>query len=144
MTTLRCDMTMSLGGYVCGAEGRRPPTSTRGPSGSPPGSSSSPAGGSAGDGWGAVVDADDALVAETFAQAGAYVMGRQMFDPGEGPWGPSRPSMRRCSWSPTATAPGWSATAARPSSSSPTVCALDLAKTAAGESGVHVSGGRQI
>ena len=30
---------------------------------------------------------DDEIVAESFANVGAYVMGRRMFDNGEGPWG---------------------------------------------------------
>jgi dihydrofolate reductase len=35
------------------------------------------------------VDSD--IIEETFAAAGAYVMGRRMFDRGEEPWGPNPP-----------------------------------------------------
>ena len=37
------------------------------------------------------------IVEETFAAAGAYVMGRRMFEGGEIPWGDGRRSARRCS-----------------------------------------------
>jgi hypothetical protein len=41
------------------------------------------------------------IIEETFAAAGAYVMGRRMFDGGEIPWGEARRSAPRCSSSPT-------------------------------------------
>lgn len=40
---------------------------------------------------GGVTDADDALVRSYFARAGAYVMGRRMFDEGEVGWGDPPP-----------------------------------------------------
>jgi dihydrofolate reductase len=93
MTTVRCDMTTSLDGFIVGLEARKLPyldapffRITE---------------------W--IVrhfdwreqehqtDADEidraehALVAEMFAEAGAYVMGRRMFDSGEEPWGEEPP-----------------------------------------------------
>ncbi|OZM79294.1 dihydrofolate reductase family protein [Pseudonocardia sp. MH-G8] len=40
---------------------------------------------------GGVDDANSEIIAETFAAAGAYVMGRRMFDGGEAPWGEEPP-----------------------------------------------------
>jgi dihydrofolate reductase len=40
---------------------------------------------------GGAANADDELVADMFRQAGAYVMGRRMFDSGEEPWGDEPP-----------------------------------------------------
>ena len=51
------------------------------------------------------------IIEQTFAAAGAYVMGRRMFDAGEIPWGDDPPFGPRCSLSPIAPggarAPGW-------------------------------------
>jgi dihydrofolate reductase len=91
MTTVRCDMTTSLDGFVCGPAARRPPyvddafgrvtrwiTEVAG--------------------WrerhgmtGGVKSADDEIAAEVPDQTGAYVMGRRMFDSGEQPWGDTPP-----------------------------------------------------
>jgi len=40
---------------------------------------------------GGVDDTNSEIIAETFAAAGAYVMGRRMFDAGEAPWGDEPP-----------------------------------------------------
>jgi hypothetical protein len=40
---------------------------------------------------------DDEIAGEAPARAGAYVMGRRMFDEGEHNWPDRRPSTRRCS-----------------------------------------------
>lgn len=91
MTTVRCDMSISLDGYICGPDAQEPPYVD------------------AGffrvtrwvqqlESWrdrqhlaGGVGGQDDDVVAEMFAQAGAYVMGRRMFDSGEVPWGEEPP-----------------------------------------------------
>ena len=59
------------------------------------------------------------IIEETFAAAGAYVMGRRMFDAGEVPWARSRRSAPRCSSSPTVPGACSNARVAPPSPLSP-------------------------
>ncbi|HEX4705023.1 MAG TPA: dihydrofolate reductase family protein [Pseudonocardiaceae bacterium] len=91
MTTVRCDMTTSLDGFVCGPAALGPPYvddgfhrvtrwitevfSWRERHGQAGGTKS----------------ADDEIAAEMVDGAGAYVMGRRMFDSGEEPWGDTPP-----------------------------------------------------
>jgi dihydrofolate reductase len=153
MTMVRCDMTMSLDGYICGPEAGQPTylnegffriTSWLTELASLAAERLGMAGGV--DDADDAGDVDDALVAEMFAQAGAYVMGRRMFDSGEGPWGPEPPFP----------APVFVVThrerAPLERDGGTTFffvtdgvrAAVDRAKAAAGDFHVHVSGGAQI
>jgi dihydrofolate reductase len=91
MTEVRCDMSVSLDGYICGPKAKEPPyldegffrvTSWLNDLAT----------------WreregmtGGATNTDDELIADMFQQAGAYVMGRRMFDSGEEPWGDAPP-----------------------------------------------------
>ncbi|MFJ9371353.1 dihydrofolate reductase family protein [Nocardia sp. NPDC101769] len=91
MPNVRTDITISLDGFICGLAAQQPPYLDKGFFRITE--------------WvvehlvwreragfdGGLQDADDALLAEMFEQAGAYVMGRRMFDSGEEPWGESPP-----------------------------------------------------
>jgi dihydrofolate reductase len=91
MTKVRCDMSVSLDGFITGPEAQNPPYLD--------------AGFFRVTSWltllatwrehrgmeGGTRNADDDLFAEMFEQAGAYVMGRRMFDSGEEPWGDEPP-----------------------------------------------------
>ena len=146
MTLVRCDMTVSLDGYICGPTARRPPYLDEGffriTSWLTRLASWRERQGMAG----GVDDADDALVAEMFAQAGAYVMGRRMFDSGEGPWGAEPPFhapvfvVTHRDRAPLERGGGTTFFFVTDG----VQAAIDRAKAAAGDRHVHVSGGAQI
>jgi dihydrofolate reductase len=91
MTRVRCDMSVSVDGFICGPKAQEPPYLD--------------------DGFfrvtswltelatwrerqgmaGGADHEDDEVIASVFEQAGAYVMGRRMFDSGEQPWGDEPP-----------------------------------------------------
>ena len=88
---------------------------------------------------------DDVLVNELFEGTGAYIMGRRMFDEGEGSW-PEDPPFRACVFVLTHTA-----RAAWPRKGGTTFffvtegisSALERAKRAAGHKDVRISGGAE-
>src|SRR5215208_830595 len=69
---------------------------------------------------GGQTNADDEELRQRFAPTGAVVMGRRMFDEGEGPWGDNPPFACRYSCLPMKTETRWSRRAERRSPSSPT------------------------
>ena len=62
---------------------------------------------------------DAEILEEAFATTGAALMGRRMFDVGEGPWGDEPPSTCRCSLSRTTAGKNWPRRAAPRSPSLP-------------------------
>ncbi|RJO77153.1 dihydrofolate reductase [Nocardia panacis] len=84
-------MTLSLDGFVCGLRAQQPPYLDDGFFRITSWAVKRAAWRERAGMEGGLVDADDALIADKFARAGAYVMGRRMFDSGEEPWGDEPP-----------------------------------------------------
>ena len=91
MTRVRCDMSVSLDGYICGPKAKEPPYLDEGFFRVTSWLTDLAAWREREGMTGGVSNADDELVADMFRQAGAYVMGRRMFDSGEEPWGDAPP-----------------------------------------------------
>src|SRR5438552_311406 len=89
MTKVRSDMSVSLDGYVCGPKAKDPPYLDEGFFRVTSWATELATWRERRGRGSGTTDVDDAVVAEMFAQAGAYVMGRRMFDSGEEPWGES-------------------------------------------------------
>lgn len=91
MSNVRTDMTVSLDGYICGLAAQQPPYLDKGFFRITEWAIEHQAWRERAGFDGGLQGGDDALLKEMFAQAGAYVMGRRMFDSGEEPWGESPP-----------------------------------------------------
>jgi dihydrofolate reductase len=92
VTTVRCDMSVSLDGFICGPKAKDPPYFDDGFFRVTAWLTELATWRERHAGWeGGARDADDDVLADTLAQAAAYVMGRRMFDSGEEPWGPEPP-----------------------------------------------------
>lgn len=86
-TTVRCDMTVSLDGFICGTEARKPPFLDDGffrvvrwlTKYFDPATAPGPA------------DPETALVGEREAETGAYVLGRRMYDSAGDGWSEESP-----------------------------------------------------
>ncbi|MET8430984.1 dihydrofolate reductase family protein [Nocardia sp. NPDC004860] len=91
MPNVRTDMTVSLDGYICGLAAQQPPYLDKGFFRITEWAVAHQAWRERGGFDGGLQGADNALLKEMFEQAGAYVMGRRMFDSGEEPWGESPP-----------------------------------------------------
>lgn len=142
-TTVRCDMTVSLDGFVCGTAARRPPFLDDGffrvvrwltkyfdPAYAPePG------------------DPEPALVGEREAETGAYVMGRRMYDSAGDGWSEDSPYktpvyvVTHRPQEPIALADG---TVFHFVTEGGVPAAVALAKKAAGDRKAYISGGADI
>jgi len=91
MTKVRSDMSVSLDGYVCDPKAKDPPYLDEGFFRVTSWATELATWRERRGRGSGTTDVDDAVVAEMFAQAGAYVMGRRMFDSGEEPWGDDPP-----------------------------------------------------